>query len=134
MAMTSSKPYLLRALYEWIVDNNCTPHLLVNAHLPGVQVPQQHVDKNGHIVLNISPSAIQHFSMDNDAISFSARFGGIVNNLYVPTDAVQGIYTRENGQGMMFEPEEIPEPPTPAPSSTEETKSPAKRPGLRVVK
>ncbi len=144
MSMTSSRPYFLRAVYEWILDNNCTPHILVDAHVTGTQVPQQHVNKDGQIILNISPSAIKDFFMDNTAVSFNARFSGVVNNLYIPCGAILGIYARENGQGMMFEPEPNPAPPpppsgpTPVPSgggtSTSGDAPPAKRPGLRVVK
>lgn len=138
MSMTSSRPYFLRAVYEWILDNNCTPHILVDAHVTGTQVPQQHVNKEGQIILNISPSAIKDFFMDNTAVSFNARFSGVVNNLYIPCGAVLGIYARENGQGMMFEPEDNPPPaaPTPVPSGPApvQASAPAKRPGLRVVK
>ncbi|HCS65534.1 MAG TPA: ClpXP protease specificity-enhancing factor [Cellvibrio sp.] len=141
MSMTSSRPYFLRAIYEWILDNNCTPHILVDAHVQGTQVPQQHVNKDGQIILNISPSAIKDFFMDNTAVSFNARFSGVVNNLYVPCGAILGIYARENGQGMMFDPEQNPQPPapeTPPTSPRPEPISPSgsgpKRPGLRVVK
>lgn len=143
MSMSSSKPYFIRALYEWVVDNNCTPHILVDAHAAATQVPQQHVNKDGQIILNISPSAVKDFFMDNTAISFNARFSGVANNLYIPMAAIMGIYARENGQGMMFEPEANPTPPPTAPVSPT-TPSPAskvpgapatpKRPGLRVVK
>src|SRR5690606_2135095 len=145
MSMWSSRPYFLRAIYEWILDNNCTPHILVDAHIQAVQVPQQHVNKDGQIILNISPSAIKDFFMDNAAVSFNARFSGVVNNLYIPCGAILGIYARENGQGMMFEPEPNPAPPppsgpTPVPNGngggnpTSGDAAPAKRPGLRVVK
>lgn len=107
MAMTSSRPYLIRALYEWIVDNNCTPHVLVNALASGVSVPQQHV-KDGQIVLNVSPSAIANFFVDNALMQFDARFSGVPMRIVVPMYAVLGIYARENGQGMIFEPEEPP--------------------------
>ncbi len=136
MAMSSSKPYFIRALYEWVVDNNCTPHILVDAHVSATQVPQQHVNKDGQIILNISPSAVKDFFMDNTAISFNARFSGVANNLYIPMAAILGIYARENGQGMMFEPETNPTPPPATPPPTEATPggATAKRPGLRVVK
>lgn len=140
MQMSSSRPYFLRAVYEWILDNNCTPHILVDAHVQGTQVPQQHVNKDGQIILNISPSAVKDFFMDNTAVSFNARFSGVVNNLYIPCGAILGIYARENGQGMMFEPEANPQPPVPSPTSPV-SPSPVKsigdggkRPGLRVVK
>lgn len=139
MSMSSSKPYFIRALYEWVVDNNCTPHIVVDAHVATTQVPQQHVNKDGQIILNISPSAVKDFFMDNSAISFNARFGGIANNLFIPMAAILGIYARENGQGMMFEPDTNPTtPPTtppPAPSPlTPSAGASSKRPGLRVVK
>jgi stringent starvation protein B len=141
MSMSSSRPYFLRAIYEWILDNNCTPHILVDAHIQAVQVPQQHVNKDGQIILNISPSAVKDFFMDNTAVSFNARFSGVVNNLYIPCGAILGIYARENGQGMMFEPEsnpQPPEPPSPSPTAQTTPEKPSgegpKRPGLRVVK
>ncbi|WP_337879197.1 ClpXP protease specificity-enhancing factor [Rheinheimera sp.] len=124
MEMTSNKPYLVRAFYEWIVDNNLTPYLVVNATLRGVKVPQQHV-QNGQIVLNINPSAIGNLQMGNDIISFNARFGGQPFALSVPLKAVLAIYARENGAGTMFEAEteeddieldseeHLPEPPEP---------------------
>src|SRR5690606_37022303 len=75
VAMTSTRPYMIRAFYEWIIDNACTPHILVDAHAEGVSVPQQFVNKDGHIVLNIAPTALKDLFMGLDAISFSARFG-----------------------------------------------------------
>lgn len=100
--MNSSRPYLVRALYEWIVDNDCTPHMLVNAEYPAVQVPQGFAS-DGQIVLNVSPNAVRHLHMDNEAVSFEGRFGGVAHTLYVPAGAILGIYARENGQGMVFE-------------------------------
>ena len=100
--MNSSRPYLIRALYEWIVDNDCTPHMLVNSEFPAVQVPQGFAS-DGQIVLNVSPSAVRHLHMDNEAVSFDGRFGGTSHTLYVPTGAILGIYARENGQGMVFD-------------------------------
>ena len=102
--MNSSRPYLVRALYEWIVDNDCTPHLLVNAEYPGVQVPPGFAS-DGQIVLNTSPSAVRHLHMDNQAVSFEGRFGGVAHSLVIPVANVIAIYARENGQGMAFEPE-----------------------------
>jgi len=132
--MTSSRPYLLKAIYEWLLDNSCTPHILVDAHVEGTQVPQQHVNKDGQIILNIAPTAVHDFFMDLNAVAFNARFSGVVNNLYVPCGAILGIYARENGQGMMFEPETNTKPPTPpSPPSPIKPIAP-KRPGLRVVK
>lgn len=130
MAMTSSRPYLIRALYEWIVDNGCTPHIVVNAMAKGVEVPQQYVNKDGQIVLNIAPRAVSGLEMSNQAITFSARFGGIPTNIHVPCYAVMGVYARENGQRMMFENE--PEPDHTPPGSN--GGDGGRRPSLRVVK
>ncbi|CEG53245.1 MULTISPECIES: ClpXP protease specificity-enhancing factor [Stutzerimonas] len=127
--MNSSRPYLVRALYEWIVDNDCTPHLLVNVDYPGVQVPAGFAS-DGQIVLNVAPSAIRHLHMDNEAISFEGRFGGVAHSLNVPSAAVMAIYARENGQGMVFEIEPTP-PDDDAPS---ESARPGGRPSLKVVK
>lgn len=99
--MTPSRPYLIRALYEWIVDNHCTPHLLVDARLPGVQVPPGFVHE-GRIILNVAPLAVKGLTLGNDLISFSARFGSVSHSIQLPVHAVLAIYARENGQGMMF--------------------------------
>lgn len=104
-SMTPNRPYLLRAFYEWIVDNNLTPYLVVDATMVGVKVPTQHV-QNGQIVLNINPSAVGNLQLGNDAVTFSARFGGSPFALYIPQRAVLAIYARENGAGTMFTPEE----------------------------
>lgn len=126
--MNSSRPYLVRALYEWIVDNNCTPYLVVNAEYPQVQVPRQHI-KDGQIVLNVSPTAVVSLQMTNAEVTFGARFGGVAMQVKAPISAVLGIYARENGQGMLFEPESEPPPEPPAPEE-----SGGGRPALRVVK
>ena len=105
MDMTPNRPYLLRAFYEWIVDNNLTPYLVVNATYPNVKVPTQHI-QNGQIVLNISPGAVGNLLLGNDAVTFNARFGGQPFALYIPQRAVSAIYARENGAGTMFTPEE----------------------------
>ena len=97
--MTSHRPYLLRALYEWIVDNGMTPHLLVDATRPGVRVPA-HTVKEGRVVLNVAERAVARLSMDNEAVSFTARFGGVSHPVLVPIPAVLAIYARETGQGM----------------------------------
>ncbi|MEX0740155.1 MAG: ClpXP protease specificity-enhancing factor [Pseudohongiella sp.] len=142
--MTSSRPYLLRALYEWILENQCTPYIVVNAYANEVMVPQEYV-KDGQIILNISPSAVHALEMTNEAINFNGRFSGIPTPVYVPVTAVMGIYARENGQGMVFETENpSPEPPPPAPKSVKNENKPDKskasesksrsRPSLRVVK
>jgi stringent starvation protein B len=102
--MTSHRPYLLRALYEWIADNGMTPHLLVDATRPHVQVPA-HAVKDGRIVLNVAERAVAGLQMTNDVIRFSARFGGVSHSVSVPVTAVLAIYARETGQGMAL-PEE----------------------------
>jgi len=111
--MTSTRPYLVRALYEWIIDNQCTPYLLVNALDPGTRVPQEYV-KDGQIILNLAPGAIRGLVMDNERIEFSARFGGVARSLHVPLTAVMAIYAKENGKGMFFDPNEEVAPPRPA--------------------
>ncbi|RAR64495.1 stringent starvation protein B [Onishia taeanensis] len=99
--MLSSRPYLARALYQWLLDNDQTPHVVVDAKQPGVEVPEQFV-QNGQIVLNIAPQAVEELFMENDAISFSARFGGKPMRVMVPIDALIALYARENGVGMVF--------------------------------
>lgn len=102
MQPTPTRPYLLRALYEWMADNQLTPYLVVNAELPNVRVPPQHI-KDGQITLNIAMSAVRGLQMDNQAVRFDARFGGVSQSLYVPMAAVIGLYARENGQGLFFD-------------------------------
>lgn len=136
--MNSSRPYLIRALYEWIVDNDCTPHILVNADYPNVLVPPGYAS-DGQIVLNVAPGAIRQLHMDNEAVSFDGRFGGVAHSLYVPTQAVLAIYARENGQGMVFDLE--PSSPDDDPKGKSEgsvpksaPSKPQGRPSLKVVK
>lgn len=102
MTMTSSRPYILRAIHEWIIDNGLTPYVLVNAEFPGARLPEDHVE-NGKIILNVSPRAVSHWRQDNDWISFSARFSGQSRDIAIPVQAVLAIYARENGKGMVFE-------------------------------
>jgi stringent starvation protein B len=103
--MTSHRPYLLRALYEWIADNGMTPHVLVDATQSGVRVPP-HTVKDGRVVLNIADRAVAKLELDNDSIRFTARFGGVSQPVVVPISAVLAIYARETGQGMAL-PEDI---------------------------
>ena len=125
--MTSTRPYLIRAIYDWIVDNGMTPHLLVDSQQDEVDVPRQY-EQEGKIVLNISPSATQNLDVNNDAVTFEARFDGKPTTVYIPISYVLAIYTRENGQGMMFgEDNEITPPPDPNSPSN-------KRSHLKVVK
>ena len=137
--MNSSRPYLVRALYEWIVDNDCTPHMLVNSDYPRVQVPAGFAS-DGQIVLNVSPTAVRQLHMDNEAVSFEGRFGGVPHTLYVPIPAIMGVYARENGQGMVFDLEESleaddeVEPDDDGPPPGSEPPRPTGRPSLKVVK
>ena len=142
--MTSTRPYLLRAIYEWVLDNQLTPHVVVNAHEEGVRVPQEYV-QDGQITLNLSPDAVKNLNMDNESLSFNARFRGVPMEIHVPIEAILGIYARENGQGMMFSEEDYqppsPSPVSPAPASGggSRTKGSGKpkasgKPSLRVVK
>jgi len=129
--MTPSRPYIMRALYDWIVDNSCTPYVLVDATQGNVVVPEQYV-KEGQIVLNISPTAVMDLDISNEAVAFNGRFGGVATDIYVPVNAVIGIYARENGQGMVFEPEETdPGPPDDTPPDPSRSES---RPSLKIVK
>jgi stringent starvation protein B len=132
--MTSNRPYLMRAIFEWIIDNGLTPHVLIDAEVPEVQVPRQYVDE-GRIILNISPSAVQNFSIDNQWLSFNARFGGKPFEIFAPIHAIRAVYAAENSEGMMFEPmpESEVEPPT-EPEPDPEPPKPNSRPALRVVK
>lgn len=136
MTMTSNKPYLLRAFYEWIVDNELTPYILVDASVPGTQVPHEYV-KDGQIVLNISPSACGKMEMNNVDVCFEARFGGAARRLVVPCGAILAIYAKENGAGTVFtvedEAEFEAEASTP-PETPEPPPKPKGRPNLTVVK
>lgn len=125
--MTSSVPYLLRAINEWILDNNLTPYLIVDASVEETSVPLDYV-KDGQIVLNISPGAIRDLVIGEEFVAFSGRFGGIPHEIFAPIDAVMGIVAKENGEGMWFPREESnPEPP-PQPKKK---KGP---PALKVIK
>lgn len=132
MAMTSNKPYFIRALYDWIVDNDLTPYLLVNAYHPDIDVPQEHATA-GRLVLNISPNACRGLHLENDRIVFSARFSGQVKQLFVHPNAVLAIYAKENGRGMEFG-EEYDSQPTLPPTSKTPTKTSGKKPTLTLVK
>lgn len=102
--LTPRRPYLLRAFYEWLLDNQLTPHLVVDVTLPGVRVPMEYA-RDGQIVLNIAPRAVGGLELANDEVRFNARFGGVPRQVEVPLAAVLAIYARENGAGTMFEPE-----------------------------
>lgn len=130
--MTTNRPYLLRALYEWITDNGLTPHVLVDAEVDGVDVPNHAVQK-GKVVLNIASGATEHLLLDNESINFKARFSGKPYQISVPMDAVVAIYARENGQGMMFA-QDGPQPPPPVDGSDNPPPPPPPRSHLKVVK
>ena len=149
--MTPSRPYLLRAFYDWLLDNDMTPHLLVNTTLPHVRVPMQFA-RDGQIVLNIAPQAVMAFTMDKEALSFSARFGGVPFQVYIPMAAIIAIHARENGVGTFFPPEpayanweaaataaaddaDVPAPAVSGEADADDSVArPQGRPSLRVVK
>ncbi len=144
MSMTSNRPYLIRAFYEWIIDNDCTPYVVVDAYYPEVSVPQDYVT-DGQIVLNIAPRAITELEMNNRAISFNTRFGGVPTSIYLPVNALMGIYARENGQGMVFQEEPRPTGPQHPPVGVVESKTDPekpvpppsgdkKKPSLKIIK
>lgn len=135
--MLPRRPYLLRAFYDWVVDNDFTPHIVVNAEDEAAVVPVEFVE-DGQIVLNISPSSVRGLDLGSEFVSFNARFRGQPMDVYVPVRAVLAIYARENGEGMVFPDEdfgdEMPPPPETTPTDTTGGDKPAKRPSLRVVK
>jgi len=126
--MTSLKPYLIRSIYEWIIDNQLTPHLLVDAENSNAILPQEYIE-DGKIVLNLRPQAIQGLTLGNEDIQFNARFSGNPMHIVTPTSAVLAIYAKENGKGMIFDPEENDSDDSPTPPNKKHTK-----PQLRVVK
>lgn len=134
ISVTPTRPYLVRAIYDWIQDNQLTPYLVVNADEPNVSVPRQHV-KDGQIVLNIAAHAVQQLHIDQDVIQFNARFGGVSQLVYAPMRAVMGLYARENGQGLFFDPNEYGDAPTESSSPTpDDDNTPApKKSGLRIL-
>ena len=131
--MRSSKPYLIRGLYEWLLDNEVTPYILVDTSCEGVVIPQGHAT-DSKLVLNLAPTAIDKLEMTNDHLSFSARFGGVAQNVYCPIESILAIYAQENGEGMMFEPASAQ-----SPTADDAIHPPGKmkkstHPGLKVVK
>lgn len=140
MVSLPKRPYLLRALYDWIVDSELTPYLLVSVDDPTVRVPQEYVS-DGKIVLNVSPMAVRDLDLGQAAVAFSGRFGGRPFPIHIPMNSIQAIYAKETGEGMMFEPENIqpqPEPPEggPQPPGSGHTEPASSSPGghLKVVK
>jgi stringent starvation protein B len=131
--MTSSRPYLVRAMYQWITDNGMTPHLLVDVSIEGVQVPTEHV-QNGKIILNIAPMAVTSLVLGDAEITFSARFSGKPMDLYIPIDSVLAVYAKENGQGMMFSEDDGASTAQDDENGSDPDPDKPKRPSLRVVK
>lgn len=142
MSMTPSRAYLLRALNEWILDNDCTPYIVVDATMDHVQVPEEYVN-DGQIVLNIIPSSVRNLIMDNEGVSFDARFNGHPHSLYTPIGAITAIYARENGQGMVFGQDAGPTQPTPPvgggpdqghTTQSDQSQPTSSKPQLKIVK
>ncbi len=141
----STRPYLLRAFYDWIVDNGWTPYIVVYAYGEGVLVPQQYIDKEGKIVLNISMVAVKNLVLGNEALEFEARFSGMPMQVYVPMVAIEAVYARENGRGVVFSGDENGDTPpsSPPPSNKEPTQTSGgsapraekpKKPSLKLIK
>lgn len=133
--MTSSKPYLIRGLYEWLLDNEVTPYILVDANNESVMIPKG-IATDGKVVLNLAPGAIQQLEISNEYLSFSARFSGVAQDIYCPMASVLAIYARENGEGMMFSSDSETESGT-ADTGESTVKSARKKtqgPGLKIVK
>jgi len=127
----SKRPYLIRAMYEWMGDSEHTPYIVVDTSFDGVSVPKEHI-KDGKIILNISETAAHNLKLGNDAVSFRARFGGVPFDVWAPMRSVLGIYARETGQGMIFSHDsEQQATPTELKEELEETRS---RPHLTIVK
>lgn len=129
--MTSSKPYLIRALYEWILDNGATPHILVDATGDQLIIPPG-IASDGKVVLNLSPQAVENLEMANDHVSFSARFNGVAEEIYCPIGSLMAIYARESGEGMMFPLEE--DVPAKAGDTGADDKDKPKGPTLKIIK
>lgn len=123
----SKRPYLVRAMHEWMGDNGHTPYIVVDASVSGVSVPKEHV-KDGKIILNISHAAAHNLKLQNTGIGFSARFGGVPFDVWVPVSAVLGIYAKETGQGMIFSHGAGP------PDPKDDTETTRSRAHLKIVK
>ena len=128
--MTSTRPYLLRAFYEWISDNEMTPYILVDAEASDVGVPHQHV-VDGQIVLNVGASAVKDLNTDNERLRFNARFGGAPFEIIIPICSIKAIYAKENGKGMVFSDDDI----SPlSPDPTDDGPKDSKKPHLKLIK
>ena len=134
MMLTSTKPYLLRALYDWIIDNECTPFVIINAAFPEVEVPKLYVE-DGRIILNISADAVRDLKINNESLEFNARFNGVSTNVYAPIAAILAIYAQENGHGMVFNEEDHShEQQEPLLKKPIKRPDPSEKPALHVVK
>ena len=135
--MNSNRPYLLRALSEWILDNDCTPYLVVDVAGDQVAVPEEYV-KNGQIILNIRPDAVLNLLLSNEAVSFEARFAGVPRQIYVPMENIVAVYAQETGQGMTFGggvlPADPPSGPQPSPGSSPKAGKSSSKGRLKIVK
>jgi stringent starvation protein B len=130
--MTPSRPYIFRAIYQWLCDNGVTPYMAVNAEVEGTIVPLDLV-KDGQIVLNLAPHAIGYINIENHGVSFSARFNGVSKELYAPMPAIQALYAKENGQGMVFPPEDFSGELSPIDEGSQIVESDTTTPNLRSV-
>jgi len=130
--MTPSRPYFIRALYEWILHNLLKPHVMLDALLPGVSVPENYV-QNGKIVFDISPEAVANLDMTNDWVNFDAKFSGVNRRIRLPVQAILGIYAFENNRGMMFDPEDFGGHDDPSPKNPSSKRN-KKQPQLKIVK
>ena len=135
MSMTSSKPYLIRAIYEWLIDNQLTPYIVVDTTFPNVMVPERFIEDN-KIILNISPDATAELMLGNEVVEFDASFSGKTLHIYAPVKAIVAIYAFENGRGMMFQGGEEDDEGGPGPEGGEPKPQPPKKgkPMLKVVK
>ncbi len=133
--MTPSKPYVIRGLYEWLLDNEVTPYILVDASNESVLIPDG-IATDGKVVLNLAPGAIQQLEMTNEYLSFSARFNGVARDIFCPMGSILAIYARENGEGMMFNSDDETAPEADGLKKHEHSTDNNKqsRPGLKIVK
>ncbi len=137
MSMTPSRPYLIRAIYDWIHENGRTPYMLVDASVKEVEVPREHVGDDGRITLNLSPDAVRNLILGNDIVEFECRFAGTSCQVLVPVEAVMAVYAKEDGQGMRFGDDMAPpEPPKPPDGPGRKSRQPRRprKPRLTLVK
>jgi len=130
--LTSSRPYFVRAVYQWIIDNGLTPYILVDSDIEYTEVPREYV-KDGRIILNVAPMAVRDLLLGNEAISFSARFSGVAKAIYAPIQSITAIYAKENGKGVFFDQTGDLQPPPDTPEPPQKSRS-GKKPTLKVIK